>query len=290
MDTVFLVLTGLCPRECPFCFYRTGYLEHPRAEMSTDEVRRAISKARELGTEGVIFTGGEPLSRPDFLEIARAAGRLGLRRLLLTGGSLLDSSRIDLLLRERLEGIAVSVNSLREAEELDVRAEGLREFPPGSVTVSTVFHRDNLRDLAPLIAWAGEWGRGMVIQPAFIPRESSLYPRLSPGAMSQAEWDELSGALRIWAGPASAGRYLGYLHALYRGGSARPTFCGMGGRSFVVDCDGSVYPCFHRRDLTSGDIRTDRIAALRESLARSAGILASAPCYGEHCVSLFAGE
>jgi MoaA/NifB/PqqE/SkfB family radical SAM enzyme len=291
MNTVFLVLTNRCPRKCPCCFYRTGYLDHPAAEMDTGAVSRALGRAKELGASTVIFTGGEPLIREDFQEILRESGRLGLSRLLLTsGGKLLDDARVGLLREEGLEAVAISVNSVSEAEELDRNAGGLAGFPRGSVTITTVFHRENLRDLPGLISWARDQGWPVILQPAFLPRSSPSRERFSPAAMIREEWDELETTLRPWAGEFSGTRYLDYLRALYRGGGARPASCGMGERSFVIDCDGSVSPCFHRRDLQAGNVLLDPVSALRESLAGSAGLLAAAPCYGEHCVSLFAGE
>ncbi len=290
MDTLFLVLTGSCSKACPFCFYRTGYLDHPAEELTTGEAILALERAKELQAKSVIFTGGEPLIRTDFPEIARAAGRLGLRRLLLSGGVFPGRPGSGIGLRELAEAVAFSVNSLAEAERLERSAGLLAEFPPDAVTVTTVFHRENLADLPALVDWAGRKGWGMILQPAFIPRASPLRPRFSPSALSGVEWEDLERLLRSWGREFAGDRYPAYIGALYRGGSARPSSCAMGRRSFVIDSDGAVYPCFHRRDLKAGGILRDPLPGIRESLARSARLLASAPCYGEHCVSLFAGE
>ena len=290
MTTVFLVVTGRCPKACPFCFYRTGYLDHPAEELATGEAIQALERAKELQADSVIFTGGEPLIRTDFPEIARAAGRLGLRRLLLSGGVFPGRPGSGTDLRELAEAVAFSVNSLAEAERLERYVGLLAEYQPDAVTVTTVFHRENLADLPALVDWAGRKGWGMILQPAFIPRGSPLFPRLSPGAMDGGEWSELDAIIRSWSREFTGCRYPDYLRALYRGGSERPSSCAMGRRSFVIDSDGAVYPCFHRRDLKAGGILRDPVAGIRESLARSTRALSDAPCYGEHCVSLFAGE
>jgi radical SAM protein with 4Fe4S-binding SPASM domain len=61
----------------------------------------------------------------------------------------------------------------------------------------------------------------------------------------------------------------------------------MGEQTFMIDSDGSVYPCFHRRDMKAGNILDDSIDAIDAKLGHFYQDLKDAPCFGEHCISLF---
>src|SRR3546814_3581464 len=57
-------LTHRCPLQCPYCSNPLA-LEAASAELSTDEWKRAIAEAAELGALQIHFSGGEPTARRD---------------------------------------------------------------------------------------------------------------------------------------------------------------------------------------------------------------------------------
>lgn len=77
------VLTEKCSRRCIMCDY---WQSHPQNELSTDEVKTVLSQLHELGTQHVIFLGGEALLRRDLLEIIRYTSSLGIAPELVTSG------------------------------------------------------------------------------------------------------------------------------------------------------------------------------------------------------------
>ena len=58
-------------------------------ELTTDECFRLVDQILEVGRPIIILTGGEPLIRPDVLEIARYAADKGLRVVMGTNGTLI---------------------------------------------------------------------------------------------------------------------------------------------------------------------------------------------------------
>jgi heme b synthase len=58
-------------------------------ELTTMECFRLVDQILEVGRPIIILTGGEPLSRPDVLEIARYASNRGLRVVMGTNGTLI---------------------------------------------------------------------------------------------------------------------------------------------------------------------------------------------------------
>lgn len=79
-------LTWRCNYRCIHCY---PYL--PRAqELSTQEIKAALGQLNILGCFFLTFTGGEPLLRPDFLEIANIAKKFSMALFLHTNGSLVN--------------------------------------------------------------------------------------------------------------------------------------------------------------------------------------------------------
>src|SRR2546425_10546261 len=79
-------LTFVCNHACSFCYNcPTG-----QKEMSTAEVIDALKKLADFNILYLTLTGGEPLVRRDFFDIARAARGLGFALRIYTNGFLID--------------------------------------------------------------------------------------------------------------------------------------------------------------------------------------------------------
>jgi len=59
-------------------------------ELSTQEIKDGLKKIADLGCIFIVFSGGEPLTRPDFFELAWEAKRLGFAIRVYTNGYLVD--------------------------------------------------------------------------------------------------------------------------------------------------------------------------------------------------------
>ena len=89
-------LTHRCPLHCVYCSNPLE-LNARSNELSTDAWRNVFVQAAELGVLQADFTGGEPLARPDIVELVRAARAAGLYVNLITSGLPLDESRLEKL-------------------------------------------------------------------------------------------------------------------------------------------------------------------------------------------------
>ena len=84
--------TRRCPLKCRHC--RAGAADVPyERELSTDECRRVLDS---LGPRPpmVIWTGGEPMLRPDILELVSHATTLGVRSVMAPCGMLVTEDRL----------------------------------------------------------------------------------------------------------------------------------------------------------------------------------------------------
>jgi len=88
-------VTDKCNHRCFFCYNQT--MCEKNHEMDTAEVKSVLHQMRAAGVFSVNFNGGEPLSRPDFFEIASYAKSLGFDMHLNSNATLIDEKKADLL-------------------------------------------------------------------------------------------------------------------------------------------------------------------------------------------------
>lgn len=82
--------TRRCGLHCAHCYSDSRDQEYPN-ELTTSEGLTLIESLADFGVPTLLFSGGEPLMRPDLFELARKAREVGMRTVLSTNGTLLDS-------------------------------------------------------------------------------------------------------------------------------------------------------------------------------------------------------
>lgn len=163
---VQIEVTHRCNAGCPMC-YQNVKLGSDR-ELTLEEIRRIID---QLPAWCVLsLTGGEPFIREDFPAILE----YGLKKrkcTLLTNGSLVTDSHIDLLVRKRLLLMAVSIDGIGTTHDgirkmpglFDAAVEVVRKvqqkkrelntrFP--LIDIKTVILKENLEQLTDILALA----------------------------------------------------------------------------------------------------------------------------------------
>jgi PqqA peptide cyclase len=160
-------LTHRCPLHCVYCSNPKELTLRER-ELPTSAWVRVLSEAAELGVMQADFTGGEPLARPDLVEIIRAARSTGLYASLITSGLPLDEKRLGEIAGAGLDHLQLSFQGAEEesasefsgthshAQKLRV-AEWVKRHRIG-LTLNFVVHRGNLHQLEEMIALAEQIG------------------------------------------------------------------------------------------------------------------------------------
>jgi radical SAM protein with 4Fe4S-binding SPASM domain len=93
-----LELTFRCNLRCVHCYVAHGHSGIPgREELSTSEICDILDQVADEGCLWLLLTGGEPLVRPDFLDIYTYAKRKGFLVSLFTNGTLLTPEIADAL-------------------------------------------------------------------------------------------------------------------------------------------------------------------------------------------------
>ncbi|HVS86649.1 MAG TPA: pyrroloquinoline quinone biosynthesis protein PqqE [Candidatus Acidoferrum sp.] len=156
-------LTHRCPLHCVYCSNPLE-LQARSNELSTEEWSRVFREAADSGVLQADFTGGEPLARPDLIELVRAARAAGLYVSLITSGLPLDEARLGTLVEAGLDHIQLSFQAAREELANEIcgtvaHAQKLRVLDwlkrhRVAVTLNFVIHRRNIDQIAEMLALA----------------------------------------------------------------------------------------------------------------------------------------
>jgi radical SAM protein len=109
----FLVIwetTQACALACRHCRASARPWRDPR-ELTTDEGRRLIAQIAEMGTPLLVLSGGDPVNRPDLIDLVRFAKSSGLRVATIPAATATLEERTIVQLKEAgLDQMAVSID------------------------------------------------------------------------------------------------------------------------------------------------------------------------------------
>jgi pyrroloquinoline quinone biosynthesis protein E len=164
-------LTHRCPLHCVYCSNPLE-LAKREAELPTETWVRVFQEAAAAGILQADFTGGEPLARPDIVELVRAGRRAGLYVSLITSGLPLDEAKLAALVEAGLDHFQLSFQGVHEqtareisnttshAHKLKV-LQWLNKHRIG-VTLNFVIHRQNISELEEMVSFVEEHQPGCV--------------------------------------------------------------------------------------------------------------------------------
>ncbi len=112
--TIDFHITTKCSQACPYCWGPRRF----RTPVDTHIARRIIARIKSLGIQRIVFTGGDPLQRPDAPELIRFAKEMGLETALSTTGDFITP---DLLKRLSPNLNLISLPLDGSSEEINAR-------------------------------------------------------------------------------------------------------------------------------------------------------------------------
>ena len=112
-----------CNMSCPHC-YAAAAFRPSREDLSTQEAIRLLDEMAECGVRIVIFSGGEPLMRPDLLELLAHASQIGIAPQLSTNGVFIDEAMAARLAAAGVAYVGISIDGLREFNDAYRGMEG----------------------------------------------------------------------------------------------------------------------------------------------------------------------
>ena len=165
-----------CNNNCIHCVI-AGHRERLRKEgkpidRTTEEIKKHLKEAKELGANSVVFTGGEVTIRPDFLELLKFAKNLGLVISLQTNGRAFHSEKftkktLDIAPDMHLE-IAIHSDKKENHDKItrvkgsfDQTIKGIKNLTnlgTERLNFKVVISRLNFRDLPEIVKLAKSFG------------------------------------------------------------------------------------------------------------------------------------
>ncbi len=105
--------------------------------------------------------------------------------------------------------------------------------------------------------------------------------------ISADAWKKIKKQLTDWMVTNNTYSYIQLIYDYYVRNEMQSVSCFMGSDSLVISADGSVYPCFHRRDLFLGNIQKNTMRDIVINSMRKSNSLIDAECISSKCLSLF---
>ncbi|NLN88372.1 MAG: putative heme d1 biosynthesis radical SAM protein NirJ1 [Syntrophomonadaceae bacterium] len=108
--------TRTCNLKCVHCYMDSDARKY-KGELSTEEAKRFIDDLAEFKVPVLLFSGGEPLIRPDFFELAEYARDKGIRPTLSTNGTLITREVAQRIKDIGVGYVGISLDGLREVND-----------------------------------------------------------------------------------------------------------------------------------------------------------------------------
>ncbi len=244
-------LTHRCPLHCVYCS-NPMELANRDSELPTQTWVRVFQEAARAGVLQVDFTGGEPLARPDSVELVHAARLAGLYVSLITSGLPLDEAKLAALVEAGLDHFQLSFQGATEQTAREISnttshpqklrvLQWLKKHRIG-VTLNFVIHRQNIHELEEMLALVEEhkpgcvefasvqyYGWALANRAALLPTRRQL--EFCVAELTEAE-ERLKGKTRVvFVVPDYYAKY------------PKPCVGGWGRKLMLVSPDGAVLPC-----------------------------------------------
>lgn len=292
--------TSRCNSRCVSCDW---WKADGDGELTLGEIGAVAASLPALGTRIVLFSGGEPLLRPEVFDAAALFRREGVTLHLHTSGVLLERCAEDV--GALFQRVIVSLDSATEAGYRAIRGVAalpiveqgvarLRALQPRLlITARSTLHRLNFRELPALVEHARALSLDGIsflaadlTSGAFGRRERPEPPAIGLSADEIAEFSEViertivdradDFACGFIAESPDKLRRLPWYYAAVAGlGPYPPVHCNAPYMSVVIEANGAVRPCFFHEPV--GSVRHSSLDTIvKEHLAVFRGALSMA--------------
>jgi radical SAM protein with 4Fe4S-binding SPASM domain len=233
-----LQLTRRCNLKCRHC-----YLGEPtKVDMPLSQVLSVLEEFEQIQGLRVLFSGGEPLLYSDMQALSEALPGFGVRKVLLTNGTLVTEESWPNL--RHFDEIQFSVDGLKDGHEAirgqETYGRTLRGIEVArengmSISIATMVHHYNLKEFDALAKWIEELGI----------TEWNIDVPCAAGRLSENPG--------FWVRPKEGAAFLQYAAGGSYHGAEEPFACGY--HLCTVTAEGDVLKCgfFHSEPLGSLD-------------------------------------
>lgn len=280
-EHVYLSLTTRCNLSCKMC----GVYKYPSStddELSLQEIKDVILQIKKMKIWHLIFSGGEPLLRKDFLAIAEFASWNIKEVDVITNGVLFDDELIQQIIKLQLNHVTFSLDGLKSTND-KIRGSGVfdvvkkninrfnyyktrkgSEFPTLGINYTVM--GENIDDILPMITFARVNGvNAILFQPLLfnnLKMEERKINEMWPSEDKIAKLEQVIDTiikLKIYLDNfviCSDDQLLRAMPAYFRGKLKEDEFkCYEAIKRVTVTCDGKLWSCMGQY----GDLRKENL-------------------------------
>ncbi len=109
-------ITRQCNLKCRHC-YAQAQGKKPKGELTTQEGKILLDDLSTFGAPVILFSGGEPLLRPDLPELAQYAVDKGMRAVISTNGTLITRDLAKILKKVGLSYVGISLDGMEAVND-----------------------------------------------------------------------------------------------------------------------------------------------------------------------------
>ncbi len=282
-SSILAEVTHRCPLKCPYCSNPLE-LDRRSVELATNDWKRVLDEAAELGIIHVHFSGGEPTARNDICELIGHACAGGMYTNLITSGVLLNEGKLDALLEAGLDHVQLSMQDLNPgladhiggfkgghaaklklAKQVHARGFGF--------TLNAVIHRQNIHSVSGFIDLAVELGAGR-LEVAHTQYYGWALKNRAALMPTRAQVDEAT-EIVIDAQERLKGQLvIDYVAPDYYARFPKPCMGGWGKTGMNVTPTGKVLPCHAAESIAGLEFDTVLDKSLREIWQTSSAFMA----------------
>lgn len=152
-------ITRRCNLKCIHCYSSSQDISYTD-ELTTQEGKNVIDDLAQFGAPVILFSGGEPLLRPDLTELAQYAVDKGLRAVISTNGTLITKEIAAKLQKIGLSYVGVSLDGTEKTHDrfrgkkgaYAAAMEGIRNCRDAGIKVGIRFtvNKKNVQDVGAM--------------------------------------------------------------------------------------------------------------------------------------------
>ncbi|WP_455280933.1 radical SAM protein [[Eubacterium] cellulosolvens] len=162
--------TNKCNLNCLHCYQNSSPTSPDNEELSTKESLVIVDHLVDSGVVALDFSGGEPLLRPDFFEIAQQAIEAGMICSISTNGTLISEKTAKKLVEIGINGVTISIDSItpkihdefrRTPGSFQKAIEGIKNCATAGIQeiiVATTLTKFSLPELTQILELAKQLG------------------------------------------------------------------------------------------------------------------------------------
>ncbi len=150
-------ITRRCNLHCQHCYSQSENLSYAD-ELTTEQGFDLMDDLAAYGSPVILFSGGEPLTRPDLPELIAHARSVGLRAVISTNGTLISQERAEEFASLGLSYVGVSLDGIGPTNDYfrgqqgaySKALAGIRNCKAAGVKVGLRFtiHKNNISDIS----------------------------------------------------------------------------------------------------------------------------------------------